>query len=137
MESLPERGIIDHFFYAKTFKKKGGGNGKKVQKKFTNQIICGDSEEFLKKIPSYSVDLVFTSPPYNFGMEKADFGQKLRWENYFKKLKKIFRQCVRILKHGGRLVVNIQPLFSDYIPSHHIVSNTIMKLGMIHRNEIV
>ncbi|HEX8517728.1 MAG TPA: site-specific DNA-methyltransferase [Bacteroidia bacterium] len=30
-----------------------------------NKIICGDSLEILKDIPSKSVDLVVTSPPYN------------------------------------------------------------------------
>jgi len=133
---LPKTEADNYFFYAKTFEK-NRNNGGKIPKRFVDKIICGDSEEILKRIPSYSVDLIFTSPPYNFGMEWADFGQKSGWEDYFRKLKKIFRQCVRILKHGGRLVVNIQPSFSDYIPSHHIISNMIMNLGMIHRNEIV
>ncbi|WNE41013.1 MAG: hypothetical protein mread185_000470 [Mycoplasmataceae bacterium] len=62
-------------------------------KKFINQIIIGDSEEVLKKIPSSSVDLIFTSPPYNFGMEQADLGEKNNWEEYFYKLEKIFKQC--------------------------------------------
>jgi DNA modification methylase len=49
---------------------------KNKPKKFINQIIVGDSEEILKNIPSSSVDLIFTSPPYNFGMEQADLGKK-------------------------------------------------------------
>ena len=122
------------FFYAKSFQKRPE---KKIPKRLINQIICGDSEQLLKKIPSYSVDLIFTSPPYNFGMEWADSGEKKKWEKYFNKLKLIFRQCIRTLKYGGRLVINIQPFFSDYIPSHHIISNMIMNLGMIHRNEII
>ncbi len=32
---------------------------------FINKIICGDSLETMKKMPSNSVDLVVTSPPYN------------------------------------------------------------------------
>jgi DNA modification methylase len=135
-KGLPKAQVCSYSFYAKSFKK-NEKDKKKIQKKYLNQIICGDSEEILKKIPSRSIDLIFTSPPYNFGMKQADFGKKALWKNYFGKLKKIFRQCIRVLKYGGRLVVNIQPLFSDYIPSHHIISNIIMKLGMIHRNEIV
>jgi 16S rRNA G966 N2-methylase RsmD len=50
---------------------------KNYSQKFINQIITGDSEEILKKIPNSSVDLVFTSPPYNFGMEQADLGKKI------------------------------------------------------------
>jgi len=32
---------------------------------YLNKIICGDSLETMKKMPSNSVDLVVTSPPYN------------------------------------------------------------------------
>jgi modification methylase len=32
---------------------------------FMNKMICGDAVEVMKKIPSGSVDLVVTSPPYN------------------------------------------------------------------------
>ncbi|WNE41012.1 MAG: hypothetical protein mread185_000469 [Mycoplasmataceae bacterium] len=43
----------------------------------------------------------------------------------------------RVLNHGGRLIVNIQPLFSDYVPSHHIISEILRKLGLNFRNEIL
>ena len=32
---------------------------------FLNEIICGDAVSVMKQIPSGSVDLVITSPPYN------------------------------------------------------------------------
>ena len=34
---------------------------------YVNRIICGDAAEALAGVPSESVDLVVTSPPYNFG----------------------------------------------------------------------
>lgn len=34
-------------------------------KDFRNQFILGDSLEVMRKIPSESIDLVVTSPPYN------------------------------------------------------------------------
>jgi len=33
------------------------------------------------------------------------------WDDYFDKLFKIFDECIRVLKYGGRIIVNIQPLF--------------------------
>jgi hypothetical protein len=33
--------------------------------RFRNQIICGDILDCMKEIPSESIDLVITSPPYN------------------------------------------------------------------------
>lgn len=34
-------------------------------KKYLNKIICGDCLEVMREIPSESIDLVVTSPPYN------------------------------------------------------------------------
>lgn len=32
---------------------------------FLNKIICGDSLNIMRQMPSNSIDLVVTSPPYN------------------------------------------------------------------------
>ncbi len=107
--------------------------------KFTNKIICGDSEEVLIKIPTKSIDIVITSPPYNFGMEYKDDSKNdaVRWDDYFQKLNMIWKQCARVLKPGGRLCLNVQPLFSDYIPSHHLMSKQLLDLGLIWKGEIL
>ena len=103
----------------------------------TNHIICGDSLSVLKAFPDNSIDLVFTSPPYNFGLEYESQDDAHLWENYFSKLFSIFDECVRVLKYGGRIVVNVQPLFSDYIPSHHIISNYFISKKLIWKGEIL
>lgn len=104
-----------------------------------NKIICGDSNEVLKTIPNNSVDVVLTSPPYNFGLDYDGDSQddSYYWETYFKKLFSIFDECVRVVKYGGRIIVNIQPLFSDYIPTHHIISNYFMGKKLIWKGEIL
>ena len=102
-----------------------------------NKIVCGDSEEVLKKLPDNCVDLVFTSPPYNFGLEYQKQDDDHMWEDYFDKLFKIFDECVRVLKYGGRIIVNVQPLFSDYVPSHHMISNFFISRKLIWRGEIL
>jgi len=104
---------------------------------FINQIICGDSEEFLKKLPDNCIDLIFTSPPYNFGLDYSKKDDDYQWENYFGKLFSIFKECIRVLKYGGRIIVNTQPLYSDYIPCHHIISNFFMQNKLIWKGEIV
>lgn len=105
--------------------------------KFVNQILCGDSKVLLKELPDNCIDLVFTSPPYNFGLDYKSTEDSFSWEQYFDKLFKIFDECIRILKYGGRIVVNIQPLFSDYIPSHHIISKFFMDRKLIWKGEIL
>ncbi len=108
-----------------------------IPKEFLNKILCGDSKETLKQLPDNCIDLVFTSPPYNFGLDYASNKDDAGWKDYFDKLFSIFDECIRVLKFGGRIIVNTQPLFSDYIPSHHIISNYFMKKKLIWKGEIL
>ena len=109
---------------------------------WADSIVCEDSETALKKLPDNCIDLVFTSPPYNFGLgyqesDQAANGDATDWESYFAKLFRVFDECIRVLKYGGRIVVNVQPLFSDYIPSHHIISHYFMERRLIWKGEIL
>ena len=123
------------YYYANdnTFSKEN----KSLPNEYVDKIICADSEELLKKLPNNCIDLVFTSPPYNFGLEYSATDDDHYWEKYFDKLFAVFSQCVRVVKWGGRIAINIQPLFSDYIPSHHIISNFFIKNKMIWKGEIL
>lgn len=108
-----------------------------VPNEYINKIIVGDSEEILKKLPDNCIDLIFTSPPYNFGLDYENHKDGINWNDYFDKLFRIFKECIRVLKYGGRIVVNVQPLFSDYIPIHHIISNFFTKNKLIWKGEIL
>jgi modification methylase len=54
------------------------------KKEFQNKIICGDTIEVLKELPTGSIDLIVTSPPYNLrnstgnGMKDGRGG---KWSN--------------------------------------------------------
>ena len=104
---------------------------------FQNQIICGDSQQMLEKLPNNCVDLVFTSPPYNFGLDYEGGEDDHNWDIYFKKLFRTLDECIRVLKFGGRLIINVQPLFSDYIPSHHMISQHLMRRKLIWKGEVL
>ncbi len=104
---------------------------------YLDQIICGDSEEILSRLPDNCIDLVITSPPYNFGLEYSSTGDSANWEAYLDKLYRVFEQGIRVLKFGGRFIVNVQPLFSDYIPLHHLISSFFMSRKMIWKGEIL
>ncbi len=108
-----------------------------LPEKFVNKIICGDSQEVLSLLPDNCIDLIFTSPPYNFGLSYDKQNDESHWEEYFIKLFNVFSECIRVLKYSGRIIVNVQPLFSDYIPSHHIISNYFIKNKLIWKGEIL
>ena len=64
-----------------------------------NQIICGDAIEEMKKIPSNSVDIVVTSPPYDAVRDYKGFSLDLYATG---------KEIYRVLKDGGIAVMVIQ-----------------------------
>ncbi|MEM4066935.1 MAG: site-specific DNA-methyltransferase [Candidatus Micrarchaeaceae archaeon] len=104
---------------------------------FENTIICGDSQDVLTIIPDNYIDLIVTSPPYNFGKEYDKHNDNTNWDDYFTKLFAIFTECIRVLKHGGRIIVNIQPAFLQHMPTHHIITDFFRSNGLIWRGEII
>lgn len=73
-----------------------------------NTIGFGDSEELLKDLPSESVDLVFTSPPYYNA--KPEYAEYLSYNDYLLKMQKIIHECHRVLNEGRFMVLNISPV---------------------------
>lgn len=102
-----------------------------------NQIICSDALNALQKLDSESVDLVLTSPPYNFDMNYDSHNDKSDSSNYINTLVSIFDECIRVLKSGGRLIINIQPNYKEYYPSHHVITSAMIEKGLIWRGEII
>lgn len=131
-EKVKTRGM---YYYAQdnNFSK----HNNEIPNEFINKIIVGDSEVVLKKLPENCIDLIFTSPPYNFGLEYENHKDGIDWNQYFDKLFAIFKECIRVTKFGGRIIINVQPLFSDYIPIHHIISNFFIKNKLIWKGEIL
>lgn len=100
-------------------------------------LKCGDCLELIKEIQDNSIDCILTSPPYNFDIEYNSYEDKKDIDSYFSWLNSIFGECYRVLKDDGRLIINIQPLFSKYIPTHHILSNNLTDIGFKWKAEFI
>ena len=120
-----------------TFAKEFSPENHPLPDEYTNKIITGDSTEVLRRLPDNCIDIVITSPPYNFGLDYNAHEDTDSWNTYFEKLFLIFDECVRVVKYGGRIIVNVQPLFSDYIPTHPLISNFFLDKGLIWKGEIL
>jgi DNA modification methylase len=78
------------------------------------RIILGDSRA-MPEIADGAIDLVVTSPPYwhikDYGVQgQIGFGQSLH--EYLKDLYRVWRECCRVLREGGRLCINIGDQFA-------------------------
>lgn len=106
----------------------------KIPDEFLNKIFCKSSED-MSELPSNSVHLVVTSPPYNVGKE---YDKDLDLNEYREFLKRVFREVKRVLVPGGRLCINIANLGrKPYLPLHAYVIQDMLDLGFLMRGEII
>ena len=93
----------------KTYYKKMG--------KREHKIICGDCLKVMKKIPSESVDLIFTDPPYNRGIKyvKKDFIDRKNKKDYLNWLAERLREMYRVLKPTGSMYLMNYPEWNSRI----------------------
>ena len=110
-----------------------------------NKIICGESVEELKKIPSESFDLIFADPPYNLQLKneltRPDRSKvnavNDKWDKFknFKSYDEFtltwLKECKRVLKKNGSIWV---------IGSYHNifrVGSIIQDLGFWILNDVI
>lgn len=86
----------------------------KICKLTKHVLYIGSADEELAKIGDSSIQLIVTSPPYwnarNYKHQKQiGFGDK--YEEYLKKMRKIFKECIRILLPDGKIALNIGNIY--------------------------
>ncbi len=103
-----------------------------------NKIINADAGKTMQKIPSNSIHMAITSPPYNVGLDYSEHGDNMDYDSYLDWLETIFRELYRILVDGGRFALNIAPTgIGDFKPIHHDISERLRDMRFIFRAEIL
>ncbi|MEZ4710435.1 MAG: site-specific DNA-methyltransferase [Caldilineaceae bacterium] len=104
------------------------------QHEWANRIYNG-SAETMHDVPDASVGLAFTSPPYNVGKEYED---DMGMADYLALIRNVGREVYRVLKPGGRYVINIANLGrKPYIPLHAFFYQVHMALDFLPMGEII
>jgi len=86
-------------------------------------------------IPEASVALAFTSPPYNVG---KDYDDNMTLEGYLDLIRRVGEEVYRVLKPGGRYVINVANLGrKPYIPLHAHFYQVHTQIGFLPMGEII
>ena len=84
----------------------------------TNQIICGDVIEVLKKIPDNSVEVTFADPPFNLNKKYGNHLDKMSSGDYIRWCEQWLSEMVRITKPEGSIFVHNIPKWLIYFANH-------------------
>ncbi len=112
---------------------------------FLNKIICGDTLEILKKIPSDSIDLGITSPPYNKGeRNKGWLVKNVKYDKYSDKKSEdeyrqnqidVLNEIFRITTEGGSFFYNHKHRWDKGVMHHPL--QWLLKTKWTIKQEIV
>ncbi len=71
----------------------------------TNIFICEDALAQMRKLPSESVDLVATDPPYNLGKDYGNSIDYKEWHDYQLFTEQWLTEAIRLLKPNGSIYI--------------------------------
>jgi len=108
----------------------------RINKNLINKIHNEDCYKFLKKLPSNSIDLIVSSPPYNLGRE---YEMRQALQLYLDNQKKVLEECCRVLKNSGSIFWQVGAYSEKgiFIPLDIPFFQILENLNMKPRNRII
>jgi len=78
-----------------------------------NGYVVGNNTDLLQKIPSNTIHMIYMDPPYNTGRDFHYFDDK--FANFPAFMNERIRECHRVLKKEGNLLIHVEPRISHHI----------------------
>lgn len=99
-------------------------------------VFEGNCCELLNEIPDKTIQLVFTSPPYNIG---KSYEQRLKLDDYLEQQEKVIEQCARVTKDTGSICwqVGNHVEKGSIIPLDAVLFPIFQKHGLKLRNRVI
>lgn len=110
------RTIIYKEYFAKEKKTQSVLSHSETYDFLKNVVVNADVLEVLKNVPSESIHLTFTSPPY---YNARDYSIYPSYQAYLEFLEKVFIETHRVTKEGRFLIVNTSPIIIPRISRSH------------------
>lgn len=112
-------------------------------KKLFYNLILGDCST-MKELESDSIHLIVTSPPYynvkeySKGLE-GDIGNLDNYKEYLDAMRKVFKECFRVIQYGRIIAVNVSDVVSDDIkyPIQADYHNILRDIGFRYKENII
>jgi DNA modification methylase len=108
----------------------------------TNSTAKADVLDFLETLPDDSIDLFFTSPPYNIGKGYGEGASAdvMRHTYFHGWLMMVISEMTRIVKPGGVVAMNIGKTMDAngrLMPMSHLIYNDFVSSGLQFQSEVV
>lgn len=98
-------------------------------------FLHGDCYDHLKVMPENIIDVVVTSPPYNFGVAYNEYEDKQTETSYLWNLCRVFKHARRVLKSDGSVFLNLSGRPTDPLFPFRVV-DCLKDLGFVVQNTI-
>jgi len=108
----------------------------KLRRDHDVQIACMDNLDFMRPLPSKSMQLIVTSPPYNIG---KSYERRTPLEAYIKSQAQVIAECVRLLDPAGSLCWQVGNHVQDgeIFPLDMVLYPLFHEHGLYLRNRII
>ena len=133
---------LHRLYYLEKALERGGGPEEARRARVV--VFHGDARN-LDKVPSGSVDLVATHPPYwsiiRYGRDGigGELSGARSLEDYLRMLRDVARESFRVLKPGGHMGILIGDtrMRRHYVPITHYALQVLLDTGFILREEVI